>query len=381
MCELSGFGLKRAKASPIALDFGASALKAMQVVPGNPVRLVDASIIETPAELIEDPMGRLAFQFEHLPELLKGRSFIGRRASCSVSAAQTLVQHVQTPADTGDSAAASIEAIAESLGCAASQLVARSLDVTTIVRGSQKRRESVCLAIPRAVVERYMGALRDAKLKPVGIHAEHIATVHAFDHMNRRDGDENITHLYLDLGATTTKVMIAHGKSMVLAKTLELSARPAVEPVAARSSVVVSEAVLVDMDTLDTADAADAEDDERRSGATAPGITELVTDVRASGGHHDRVLDELVDELRTAVRYHSALFPGREIDHIIFLGGCSTDVSICQRVAQALHLPAQLADPFASIERQPGAHLPMDCSSPQPGWALAFGLTQAPCED
>ena len=133
MCELSGFGLKRAKASPIALDFGASALKAMQVVPGNPVRLVDASIIETPAELIEDPMGRLAFQFEHLPELLKGRSFIGRRASCSVSAAQTLVQHVQTPADTGDSAAASIEAIAESLGCAASQLVARSLDVTTIV--------------------------------------------------------------------------------------------------------------------------------------------------------------------------------------------------------------------------------------------------------
>ena len=382
---MSGFGLKRVKASPIALDFGAGALKAMQVVPGSAVRLVDAAILETPAELLDDPMARLAFQFEHLPDLLKGREFIGKRASCSVSASQTLVQHVQTPVDGGDSAKASIEAVANSLGCAASQLVARSLDVTTVVRGSQKRRESVCLAIPRAVVDRYMSALRDAKLKPVGIHAEHIATVHAFDHMNRRDGDENITHLYLDLGATTTKIMIAHGKALVLAKTLDLSARPAVGPAVHKAPKGIVEAVLVEMsapdETGEFAMGLASASEERRDAATPPGITELVTDVRASGGHHDRVLDELIDEVRTAVRYHSALFPGREIDHLIFLGGCSSDVSICQRVAQALHLPAQLADPLASIVRQPGAHLPMDCSSPLPGWALAFGLTQAPCED
>lgn len=381
---MSGFGLKKPKASPIAIDFGASALKAMQVVSGPVTRLVDAAVIETPPELLTDPVARLTFQFERIPDLLKGRNFIGRRATCSVAAAHTLVQHVQTPADDSGPAAV-IDAVARSLGCTPQQLVARTLDVTTIVRGSQKKRESVCLAMPRAAVERYMRALEGAKLRPVGIHAEHIATVHAFDRINKRDADKDITHLYLDLGATTTKIIIAHGKSLVLAKTLELSAMPAMVRAETRAPSGVTGAVLVDGDDPEASGAfgmgLPSANDERRDNATPPGITELATDNRAAGGHHDRVLDELIDELRASVRYHAALFPGRDIDHLIFLGGCATDVSICQRLAQAMRLPAQLADPLAPIERDPGAHLPVDGSTPQPGWALAFGLTQAPTED
>jgi len=227
---LSGFGRKRAKVSPIALDFGASAIKALQTAPGETIKLIDASVLPTPDELLDNPVARLAYQFEHLPDLLKGRAFIGKRAVCSVSAAQTLVQHVQTPADGTDNGSAAIEALANSLGCEPHQLVARTLDVTTVIRGNQKRQESVCFAIPRAVVEKYMSALGAVKLKPVGMHAEHLAMLHAFDHINCRDSDADATHLYLDLGATTTKIIIAHGRKAVFAKTLELNARPVGAP-------------------------------------------------------------------------------------------------------------------------------------------------------
>jgi Tfp pilus assembly PilM family ATPase len=90
---------------------------------------------------------------------------------------------------------------------------------------------------------------------------------------------------------------------------------------------------------------------------------------------------ELIDELRAAVRYHAVLFPGREIDDLIFVGGCAADTGICQRIAQSLRLPAQLADPLSQIDRAPGAYMPVDASSPQPGWALAYGLTAAPTEE
>ena len=351
---MSGFALKGPKASPIALDFGASSLKALQVVPGPTPRLIDAAVIETPAELVGAPLERLAFQFEALPKLLAGAKFIGKRAACSVSAAQTLVQHVQTGADEPDAARAATEAVAGSLGCNASQLVARTREVTTVMRGNQKRTESVCIAIPRAVVSRYMSALRDAKLKPVGIHAEHTALLYAFDGSDAAGVEGRSAKLYLDLGASTTKIAIAHGPDLVLAKTLELSA-VGVAPAPKHEH----NAVLVDIGESDASTGPSSESAPQPPSAPA----------------------ELIEELQAAVRYHSVLFPETEIGGLVFVGGCASVVSVCQQIARALRLPAQLADPLSRIERPPGAHLPFDCSKPQPGWALAFGLTACPTEE
>ena len=79
-----GLGISRTTVTPIAIDFGAAGLKALQLTVGPEPELVAAATLETPGELLADDGERLSFQANALPTLLKGAGFKGRRAVCSV---------------------------------------------------------------------------------------------------------------------------------------------------------------------------------------------------------------------------------------------------------------------------------------------------------
>ena len=80
---------------PIALDFGASSLKALQVGAGDLPELISAAAIDTPDELMANPAKRIAFQIEALPDLIRAGRFKGKRAVCGIPAGHTVVKHLQ----------------------------------------------------------------------------------------------------------------------------------------------------------------------------------------------------------------------------------------------------------------------------------------------
>ena len=81
------------------------------------------------------------------------------------------------------------------------------------------------------------------------------------------------------------------------------------------------------------------------------------------------------------LRYHDSQFPGKRVDRAMFVGGEARHRGLCQAVARALRLPAQMADPLARIART-GAEpaLGVDLKQPQPGWAVALGLCLSPTD-
>jgi Tfp pilus assembly PilM family ATPase len=85
------------------------------------------------------------------------------------------------------------------------------------------------------------------------------------------------------------------------------------------------------------------------------------------------LVDAIADELSMCLRYHRSLFGGRSIDRTIFLGGEARQIGVCQHIAQALRVPAQLGDPIARIENQSG-------KEPRAEWAVACGLCVAPTD-
>ncbi|MFZ4575444.1 MAG: hypothetical protein ACOYN0_13675, partial [Phycisphaerales bacterium] len=73
-------------APPIAIDFGVSGLKVLQLEAGEQPKLVAAAYMATPDELLKDNVKRLEHQLKALPKLVKQGGFKGKRAVCTIPA-------------------------------------------------------------------------------------------------------------------------------------------------------------------------------------------------------------------------------------------------------------------------------------------------------
>lgn len=415
------FSMFSANTSPIAIDFGTASVKLLQTSSGDRPSLVAAAELQVPESIRFDVAQRQEFFGTELPSLLKQAGFKGKRVCCTVPGGQTFVQHMQiVPMDgvkRDDIIKAELQA---QTGCAPHAVVVRGIDVTQIHRDGQTRTETICLAIARDAVMRHVNLLKRCRLEVVGVHTDGLAMVRAFDHLNRRDGDENITTLYVDLGWGGTRAAIAHGKQIVFARAIQLGGMHFDQHLAqalncdvttARShrlSLRTPAAEVVDpmrqhgsagMAILDAAAKAH-EEDRSRQPESAPVTTatkerrrgQIPAEFRhpvptsegpTSAGNVDltELLDIVADELSMGLRYHRGLFPDRRIDRVIYLGGEARQTWLCQYVTRALRLSAQLGDPIARLTRSDSHRTPgVNFNEPQPGWAVACGLCNAPTD-
>lgn len=398
-------GLLSQLGAPIAIDFGVAALKLLQISGGEVPTLVAAACIPTPEDLLADRAKRLSFQLEALPKLFKSAPFKGRRAVCAIPASSAYCKHFQFQVEPGVSIPALVRsAVSTQLGCNPDALVYRHIEVGQVGRGNKT--EVICMAAARELVERLMRALRDARLEPVGMHLEYTATIRAFDSITRRAEDTELTSLYLDVGAGSTKLTMAHGRELVFARSIELGGRHLDQLVARQLKLVPSQAhehrlalaeligapapkpaaptpgeglaLLNAVIRRDGSAPATAVLEERRQGHPPPGHTPDLTRVGRLEFSPPRAdlsepLEILTDEISMCLRYHESIFPDRKVNRAIFIGGEARHLGLCQHIARALRLPAQVADPMAGVTRSGTEPTPgVDFSSPQPGWATAL---------
>ena len=360
---------------PVAIDFGVSALKVLQVTPGEPPSLVAAAMLETPEDLLFDHAKRLKFQMEALPRLIKTGGFRGKRAVCSIPACHSFYcKHMEFQKAEGVSTAALVRAaLPTQLRCEADALVYRHIEVGKVERpGSANRSEVICMATGRGTVERLMGAIKASKLEPVGMHSEFEAALRSMP------GDGEKPMLLLDLGTATTKVVIAHGERIVFARAIEIGGRHLDETVAHQLKLTMGQAHRHRLEM---------EQVPRRLGAAVPA---------GVGGDHGHTmpsrparpepdltetLEILTDEIQMCLRYHASLFPSSPVDRAVFVGGETTHRALCEHVARVLRMPAQTADPLARMGRSGKEPMSgVDMTEPQPGWAVALGLCLSPTD-
>jgi type IV pilus assembly protein PilM len=400
---------------PIGVDFGVGALKVLQIATGDAPGLVAAACLPTPDDLLHDPVKRLSYQVDAFPTLMKQVAPKTKRAACAIPAGHSFCKHMQFQMEAGVSSGSLVKsAISTQLGCDPSMLVFRHVEVGQA--GKSNKTEVIGMAAARETIDRLMGALKAAKLEPVGMHSEHHALLRAFDSITRRTEDDAVTSLYLDIGAGTTKVAIAQGRELVFARTIELGGRHLDQAVAKQLKLGLGEARAhrLAMSELGSparaaqpavaqesgtavlsaglrqsggngelhAEAPAALMEDRRAGGTPPGMHELPG--RGTGAMRVDIsepLEILTDEVSMCLRYHESLFEGRKVDRTVFVGGEARHVALCQHIARTLKLPAKVGDPMASIVRsgrEPCAGV--DFTAAQPGWAVALGLCLSPTD-
>lgn len=369
-------GMLKTTTPPIAVDFGASAMKVLQITPGERPTLIAASCVETPTELLADPLARLEFQLEALPGVIKKGKFRGRRLIISAPSSQTWVQHLQVQradgANLGQLVATQLQT---QTGHDPSTLVIRHYEVCETQRGSSTRTETICIATRRGLVLRMLETLRSHKMEVVGVHSEHIALSNALPMLTK---DEGATVL-LDLGYSTSKLMINHGAKPVFAKTIEIAGHSMDELAseqlgcgltAARTRRLRAECLVGGNNSGSVAESATAV-------APAPG-----TEARENDLDLSEQIEALTDEISMCVRYHNALFPDVPAARAVFVGGETRHEGLGRELAQALRLSAHVADPMAAIGGvgEKGRAINIDLTEGQPGWALPLGLCLSPTD-
>lgn len=379
--KVSSVGLLANTISPMGIDFGVGSLKVLQIGMGEPPSLVAAACVETPDEVLADHAKRLEFQADALLKLVRSGGFKSKRAICSIPSTQMFCKHLQL-AKGEDIAAQVAAAIPAQLGCHPDALTYRHIVAGEVTVGGVVKQEVICFAVPRELIRRIMEALKACKLEPVGIQPACLATVRSFDPMTRRDSDQDLVSLYLDIGAGSTNCMISHGRELVFMKTLHIGGRHLDEYAAqqmrcsvqwARSHRLATEHLVPGNPAQASAPAASAAPSE---GGPAP----------ASGGSTAQLnlaepLETLTDEILMCLRYHESVFPGKRPGRVVFVGGEARHRGLCTFIAKRLRIPAQVADPLARMARtgnEPCKNL--DLSVPQPGWAVSLGLCLSPAD-
>jgi type IV pilus assembly protein PilM len=387
-------GLTKSRVSPIAIDFGADTIKMLQITPGDPPEMVAAAARELPEAARKDPAARLAFCHQALGQMLKDGAFKGRRVMLSIPAFQTLVQHFQVAKVDG------ANELAEQIGMSLrhrlnvdpTRMVIRHFPVLPITRDGHAKLEVICIAASRESVMRYIDIANRCKLEVVGMHAEPPAILRAFSHLCTKQNQAEQTTCFVDIGAATTKVVVAHGDQMVFSKMIHAAGDHFTRHLARADGVDFEEerkrrlGQWTRSEVGPAAARAGYEADLRGKDSLGLGLATLETP--ATAAHHEaqpskrfnegiaETLSCLVDEIKMSLRYHKNLFPERNIDKLVFLGGESRHVATCKQIARQLCIGAQLGDPLARVARlnRVKTNSGVDMTQPQPGWAVPMGL-------
>ena len=369
-----GFSMFSGQNSPIAIDFGSSSVKLLQIEPGEQPKLLAAVGLRVPDSIRSERDQQIDFLERQLPRMLRKGRFRGRRAICSVPSRDTFIQHIQIAAVDGVDLDELVQTQLQTQpGWPPFGMVIRTYEVAEVRREGETLTEVICVAMGRDTVMRYVQLLKACKLEAVGVHSEVMALLHAFKHFQANE-DADLTTMYVDIGWGSTKVAISHGEKISFARSIQIGGHHFDQQLADRlgCDVPSARAQRISEQVLTAGDTPAAE------GASVGVATE---GDEAPGGDLNDFADALAEELAMCLRYHQSLFHGRRIDRVVFLGGEARDTGLCQQVARTLRLPAQLGDPLTRLECKKSLRTPgLDLSQPQPGWAVVCGLCTAPTD-
>ncbi len=179
-------------------------------------------------------------------------------------------------------------------------------DAGEVRQGEEMREEIILVAAAVHEIDEHVELLKRLKLEPQAIDAVPGALARLIE---RQDGggDDAPIRVVLDIGYSSSKVMICRGGRVLFFKLIDIGGRKLDETVAGRLSVSAEEASNV----------------RRKSNGDDGGLNQQINE-QASAEAYGPLVSELAREVGLCLRYYSVTFRGERPHDLIVVGGESS---------------------------------------------------------
>jgi len=346
------------KPLPIGIDLGNSSIKMAQLKPElETLDLVAAAAFDVPTNCRGDQSSHLRFAEQAIRDALRTSPFQGKKCIACLPDAQTFLQHIRVPKlDPFAMTKAVRTELTGKLPYGMDDAVIQHIVAGNVFGDPDGKQEVIVVAAHRGTLENYLTMISRCKLEVVGLNIGSCAIVECFSRLFRPGESHNVV-LYIDLGAASTHVVVAHGNKLVFARNLAQGEIHIDQGVATGMGITPDQAHALRWELCGAGRGDAAEDEFYR--------------------YIDEPLMALAHEINQCLHYYESAFRNQPVERIVFVGGGAYDKRLCQTLAQQLNLPAQIGDPLVRVRRPEGVKLPagLDRREPQPNWAVAVGLS------
>lgn len=354
---------------PIGVDFGTQTLRLAQCVVEKRGWHLHAAAHGECAALADDSIATADF----LRDLLHRQMFHGKEAVLTLPADQVAMRSLRPGSHRSE---LEIE-LAHELQLPRSEIVCRT---QPLAQGHM-----LLIATPRGAAERLVQIAERSRLQVVGLNIAPKAVVDCFSQVYRRKSDAEQTHVFVEIGCRSTRLMICRHGQLQDVLSIAVAGDDLNRTTAAHFDVSFETARLMRMqiakfgDTLSKSPqliAPTIENDRRQSDEPVHIVGErLPESMHEQFDQVNQATEPVIQRLGLAMGQSLTPVPA---DRLIFVGGEARQTRLCQKIAEIVRIPAQIGDPFVRVRSTLSPESGIDVQVPQPNWSVAVGLSMGP---
>ncbi|QDU33976.1 Competence protein A [Poriferisphaera corsica] len=340
---------------PIAIDFGASTIKLMQVELGQPAKLLSACCVEMSEQERDNDPQRLDFYRSTLKRMLNAKMVKGRSAVISIPAHETIIQHFEIEGGSEDGIELEIQMrLEQRLEQDMSDFVIRTLSTNKRMREGKELTDVITVAVKKSTVYQYVSIAKSAGINVSDVVPEP-SSICSMTNSQLENEHADKTQCTVDIGSLRARLMIHQGSNVLYFKNINIDHR-----------------LWQDNREVDSELQCEEPEIEPKNWSINQ-ISQSGNDTQCS----NEAVECLADEIQMCLRYYRSLYPQDVIKEITFTGGNSMQNEICKELAVRLGITVVISDPFKTLdlsELSKEKLIGLNADVPQPGWNVPIGM-------
>jgi type IV pilus assembly protein PilM len=226
-----------------------------------------------------------------------------------------------------------------------------------VYQGDEIKNEIIFFGMDRESIADHLSLIEEAGLIPIAIDAIPCALFRSFQVSLRRQEDQELVSVLVDVGSLYTTVIIGRGQEIIFVKQIPIAGEQLNCEVAAKLGVDISEAIqLRSKLKSNNADSID------------PVTRQAVIDAMS------KAIEELAKEISLCFRYYAVTFRGQRPTEVVFAGGEADETTLLHALKRHLGVEITIARPFRGFDLSQ-ANFKRRGNKEMSEWAVAVGLS------
>ena len=230
---------------------------------------------------------------------------------------------------------------ADRLQMDAKNIQVQFFDAGDVTQGEQDRREIILMGVSKQVVREHLDVLLAANLRPLAIECVPSALARFASHAQEAEADDAAAQVVLDVGYSSTKVMIVRHGRVLFFKLIDIGGRTLDHAVSERLDLSPAEAADLRLRLVS----------ERAGANEEPQVDSRRQDVQRAVFEAIRAtVAKLGPEIGLCLRYYSVTFRGRRPEGAILVGGEARDPQLARLLSEQAGVHIEPARPPAWLD-------------------------------